>query len=79
MSLLRWTLHSKMSSASGQAIELALLGGQQWQYAEKKATVALKATCSSHCHAVCNELHSCEDSPDKEVLLKLLKVPKKPK
>jgi len=25
-----------------QAIELALLGGQQWQYAEKKATVALK-------------------------------------
>ena len=28
---------------SHQAIELALLGSQQWQYAEKKATVALKA------------------------------------
>ena len=29
-------------AACAQAIELALLGGQQWQYAERKAMVALK-------------------------------------
>ena len=33
----------------------------------------------SHSYAVGNELRSCEDSSDKEVLLKLLKVPTKPK